>query len=97
MTVTNTTAATIRPANAEKWTTALARAKEEGLRFFTINGNPSEWFVTSGVVNGSGYVVKVTEFGMRPWATCQCRGAEFNEACKHKAIIFNQLGILPTR
>lgn len=87
-------ATTVQPATANDWERALSRAA--GLQAFTINGDPGEWFITSGTANASGYVVKVTRFGMRPWATCQCQGAERYEACKHRALVFSRLGILPT-
>ena len=92
-----TDGANIRPATPAKWAAALARAEEAGIQAFTVNGNPNIWFVTSGSVNGSGYAVKISRFGMNPWATCQCKGSAYNEACLHKALCFSKLGILPTR
>jgi hypothetical protein len=88
--------ATIRPATPEKWLAAKERGVANGLQIFNVGGDPATWFVTSGSMNAAGYIVNVTRFGMQPWATCGCVGAQYNEACQHKAIVLDRLGILPT-
>ena len=82
-----------RVATPERWRDALDRARMNGLVARCVAGDPRHWFVSSGTVPGSGYLVS-----LRPAEepSCLCQAARNDDpVCQHRALVLDRLGLLP--
>lgn len=72
------------------WHRMAAKARQEHLQAYRLNGDPRFWAVSSASEQGTAYEVTV----LADQLLCSCRASEFLPYCKHRAAVLAELGAL---